>query len=392
MFKHLIRLTWNKKKQNLLLILEIFFSFIGLFAGFTFVLYPYNNYKLPLGFEDENLWVANFTAADEVKNLDSLLIFRESLKKLLLPMSEIEDVTYSSVNVPFSGSVIQGRLAYNGSEIWGSMYTVEDNYAQVMGAKLLEGRWFASDDIVSKEKPVVLSETLKKELFGDEYAIGKIVESDAAHRMKVIGVVRSFKAESEAEQPVPGFFLRMDTASLRNRVSILIKVRPGADAVFESKVFKTLSDAMKGSNVEIEHFTDMKEARNKALRVAYIVFLLIACFLIINVALGIFGVLWYNIHKRRGEIGLRMAVGATGRDISKQVAAEAFMLSTLSLLLGLFFVVQFPLLGVFQLPVANYVQAIILAVFSIYVLVMFCAIYPGKQAAHIYPAEALHED
>ena len=48
MLKHLLRLTWNKKKQNFLLILEIFFSFIGLFAGFTFVLYPYNNYKLPL--------------------------------------------------------------------------------------------------------------------------------------------------------------------------------------------------------------------------------------------------------------------------------------------------------------------------------------------------------
>ena len=60
MLKHLFKLTWNKKKQNFLLILEILFSFIGLFAGFTFVLYPYNNYKLPLGFEHENVWVVNF--------------------------------------------------------------------------------------------------------------------------------------------------------------------------------------------------------------------------------------------------------------------------------------------------------------------------------------------
>jgi putative ABC transport system permease protein len=75
------------------------------------------------------------------------------------------------------------------------------------------------------------------------------------------------------------------------------------------------------------------------------------------VALGIFGVLWYNINKRRGEIGLRRAVGATGNDISKQLVGEAFVLCTMSLILGLFFVVQFPLLGALQLPPENYVQA-----------------------------------
>jgi putative ABC transport system permease protein len=123
-----------------------------------------------------------------------------------------------------------------------------------------------------------------------------------------------------------------------------------------------------------------------------IIFIIVAGFLIINVALGLFGVLWYNINKRKGEIGLRRAIGATGNAISRQLVGEAFVLSTLSLILGCFFAVQFPLLNVFDLPANIYVTAIILSVLFIYVLVVLCALYPGKQAAGIYPAVALHED
>ena len=149
---------------------------------------------------------------------------------------------------------------------------------------------------------------------------------------------------------------------------------------------------MRDANVEIKHLTEMKNERNKGLRVPLIIFCIIAIFLIINVALGIFGVLWYNLNKRKGEIGLRRAVGATGNDISKQLVGEAFVLCTLSIMLGLFFAVQFPLLGALQLPVENYVQAIVMAIVFIYALVLICALYPGKQAARIYPAVALHED
>ena len=109
-------------------------------------------------------------------------------------------------------------------------------------------------------------------------------------------------------------------------------------------------------------------------------------------ALGIFGVLWYNIHKRRGEIGLRRAVGASGMAITRQLVTEAVLLTTLSLVLGSFFAIQFPLLKVFSLPVENYVIAIIFSILFIYALVIVCSLYPGKQAAAIYPADALHED
>jgi len=92
------------------------------------------------------------------------------------------------------------------------------------------------------------------------------------------------------------------------------------------------------------------------------------------------------------QIDLRRAVGATGSSVSKQLVGEAMVLSTFALIVGSFFAVQFPLLNVFDLPASVYICALILAVFFVYVLVIICALYPGRQAAAIYPAVALHEE
>jgi putative ABC transport system permease protein len=168
MFIHLFRLIWNKKKQNFLLMLEIFLSFIGMCAAFTFMLYPYKNYKLPRGFLPENVWVVNFNGADEIKNMDSLQLFRESVKKVLLSMKGIEHVSYTSGNIPFSGNSSNTDIKYNGQEVWANVYTTEDSYANVLGVKVLEGRWFTEADNASMDRPVVINEGLKKKLFQNE--------------------------------------------------------------------------------------------------------------------------------------------------------------------------------------------------------------------------------
>ncbi|MEJ7829238.1 MAG: FtsX-like permease family protein, partial [Segetibacter sp.] len=315
----------------------------------------------------------------------------QSVKKVMKAMNEVDEVSFCSNNLPFSMNESNTGVEYNKKQVFARVYTAEDSYAGVLNMKLLEGRWFSKDDNASKDRPVVINEALKEELFGDDNGVGKIMGTDA-NKIKVVGVVANFKDESEFQAPERGMFRRMDTSEIRWNNAILIKVKSTADAAFESRMHKTLSNTMMNADIEIEHLTDMKDASNKRMLVPFIIFIVIASFLIINVALGIFGVLWYNINKRRGEIGLRRAVGATGNDISKQLVGEAFVLCTMSLILGLFFVVQFPLLGALQLPPENYVQAIILAVLFIYALVILCAWYPGKQAGGIYSAVALHED
>jgi putative ABC transport system permease protein len=393
MFKHLFKLIWNKKKQNFLLMTEMLISFMVIFAVFTLVVYYYSNYKKPLGFDYENRWIINYNNGNKTTNTDSLNLFYENLKQTISSMPQVKGVTFTSDNVPFVQNTSSGQTTYQNKREQTDMYTVDDDYKDVLNLQIVEGRWFNKQDVVAKYRPIVINSTLKETFFGNVPAVGKIIgDYYGKNTMRVIGVVTGVKAKGDYAAAGPGMYQRIDTGSYHWLGRMLIKVTPGADATFEGKLYKTLANYMKNSDVEIEHLVNKRTNINYFTLVPMIILLIVACFLIINVALGLFGVLWYNINKRRGEIGLRRAVGATGKSVSAQLVNESMILATFSLIIGSFFAVQFPLLNVFNLQASVYIIAMFLSIIFIYLLVLVCSLYPGKQAAAIYPAVALHEE
>lgn len=393
MFYHLFTLMWNKKKQHFLLLFEMLFSFFVIFAVFSSIVYYYQNYKKPIGFDYENVWAISYNNPAKFANSDSRTLFYENLRQTIKSMPQVAALSFTGENLPFSKWTNGTGLNYESKIVMVNNFMVDDSYQNLLNMKILEGRWFNTYDVVAKNRPVVINASLKETLFGTGNAVGKLIgNQEDTEKMKIIGVVDDIKDKGDYKAPKAGIFNRLDTGSYHYLNRILIKVTPNADADFESHLYKTMANAMKNANIEIEHLTDMHTSINKGTVIPMIILLIIAGFLIINVALGLFGVLWYNINKRRGEIGLRRAVGASGNSISKQLVGEALVLSTFSLIIGCVFAVQFPLLNVFNLPSSVYIIALLLAIAFIYILVTICALYPGKQAAAIYPAVALHEE
>jgi len=259
--------------------------------------------------------------------------------------------------------------------------------------KLVEGRWYNQQDIGGKDIPKVINESFRKEMFGKEPAIGKLIgNQDEKVKWRIIGVVADMKTHGDFYPSGLAIYSKIDTSAYRWMRNVVIKVSPDADATFESHLYKVLSNTLKDSNIEIVHLTDMRKSKNESTIIPMVIFIIVAGFLIINVALGLFGVLWYNINKRKGEIGLRRAIGASGKSVSYQLVYESLILATMSLTIGCLFAIQFPLLNVFDIPASVYLIAISLAVTFIYLLVFLCALYPSKQAAAIHPAIALHEE
>jgi len=391
MFRHLFILMWNKKKQNFLLMTEMFVSFLVVFAVMTISVYYYGNYRKPIGLDYENVWVVNYSNPLKTDNKDSIWLFYDALQKAVKALPQVREISFTSNNVPFSSSTIMNGVDNKGKSVSGvNWFNIDDNYQNLLKIKLLEGRWFNKQDAVARVKPVVINATLREELFGNQPAVGKQYGDDKQSR--VIGVVEDTKMKGDYTVAGKAVYNRVDTGSLGGMEKMLVRVTPDADIAFEGRLYKTVSTAMKTANVEIEHLTDKRKNMNSMSLLPMIILSIVAGFLIINVALGLFGVLWYNINKRRGEIGLRRAVGATGSSVSMQLVVEALILSTFSIIVGVFFAVQFPLLNVFDLPAGVYVMAIVLSVLFIYLLVLICAFYPGRQAAAVYPAVALHED
>jgi putative ABC transport system permease protein len=392
MLTHLFKLIWNRKKQNALLITEMFVSFLVMFFLFTMMVHSYKNYKTDMGFDYSNVWVVTYTPPDNINSNDSAIQFHDALKNSLQSMPQIKAISFTGGNTPFSMNSSNTGVSYDKNSVMTNYYTAEESLPEVLSIKIKEGRWFTKADLASKLPAIVITDKLSQQLFRDQSALGKEVNNDAS-RMKVIGVIEDMKDKGSYQAIEAGLYRPVDSTSAGRTGTILLKIRPDADAAFESRLFKILSNTI-GTNIEIEHMDDMLRNKNKMMLVPMIIAMVVAGFLIINVALGLFGVLWYNINKRKGEIGLRRAVGATGNSISRQLLGEALVLCSLSVLLGSFFAVQFPLLrvDVFDLTPGTYITAIILAIGFIYLLALCCALYPGRQAAAIYPAVALHEE
>src|SRR3954471_9040171 len=141
MFMHLFKLIWNKKKQNFLLITEMFVSFLVIFGVFTLIVFYYHNYKQPIGFDYENVWEANYFPP-HIESNDSVLLFHDAMTKMIKSYPEVEDISFTGSNTPFSMSTNNTMIGYgNNTDILSNVYQAEESYKNVLNFKMLEGRW-----------------------------------------------------------------------------------------------------------------------------------------------------------------------------------------------------------------------------------------------------------
>lgn len=385
MFNHILKLIWKKRKSNALMMLEIFFSFLILFAVWSLTVYTWRNYAQPKGLNSERVWVMylNFNAdEDSLRNQA-----RELTQQEMARFKEIESFAFVSSNAPYSFSTMNSSFEVNGKSHLTDIIAAGDNYDATLGIELKAGRWFEMSDTIGKNQPVVINRVLAENMFGREDPIGKTIGSDDNQRV-VVGVVDYFRHKSSFQPDENVLFQPMS----KWETDVLLRVAPGAGAAFEARLTEAMHRLGKDWNIEVQHLDDMRATQDKFILVPILILFIVCGFLVFNVALGLFGVLFQNINRRKGEIGLRRAIGATQKQVMQYFIGETLVIAGFGLALGVFFAVQIPLLNVFDVETSTYLWAIVLAIASIVVIAVVCALYPSRQAAVILPAVALHEE
>ena len=391
MLKHLFTLIWNRKRANALLIAEIFLAFVVLFVVGSLLVYRWQNYRAPLGFTYEQVWEVSLDPGTQPKA--ERYATQQQIVQRIKSLPGVRSVTRTSSNTPFADSHNSSDIGRPGQSVMqlnGNIYRLDDAAGDVLQLPLEEGRWFDQRD--EGAKVVVISHDAKERLFPNETAVGKLVEANGSRR--IVGVTASYRADGDFAESKPASFLRngLQDTTFDHLQTLLVRVQPGAGGALEKQMSADIRAIGAGWSSNI---TPLAEQRAKQLKevVTPLVALVITCvFLIVNVALGLFGVLWQTINQRRSEIGLRRAIGASAGGISGQILGEMLVVATFGLVLGLLVAVQFPLLRVLGVRAGVYGTAMALAAGLVYLLTAVCALYPSRLAAGIQPAVALREE
>jgi putative ABC transport system permease protein len=399
--RHLLRLVWNRKRSNALLTLEIFFSFLVVFAVSTAVGFAVMAYRRPLGFAWQNVWLvqADDQGADHrgpgaaPDAVDPRAAILERMLAELRTLPEIEAAASMGIAPFANGSMVSGWTE-NGREVTAEVAETTQDLEKVLGIAVVSGRWFEPADDAQPWHAVVINRSLEATLGGGESMVGKRLrtpdESEVEDR--VVGVVEDFRRSGEIAPPGNIFIRLMRTGNPRDVPggNLLLKVRPGTPAAFEETLVRRLQGIAPGWSFESKPLEQARESTLRARLAPFAVGVLVAGFLMLMVALGLLGVLWQNLVRRTREIGLRRAVGASAADVRKQVLLEQLLLSSLAMTLGLVIVLQLPLLGLTSLVgPAAFATGVGAAVAVILTLTLLCSLYPAALAARLEPADAL---
>jgi len=391
--KHLLKVVWNRKRANALIVAEMFISFLVVFAVITAAITLFAGWTKPVGFKYDNVWDVRmeFDVDAGEKASPELLDTVNRMVKETRAMPQVESAALSNTP-PYSFSQAEGTREHNGRPVTFTFDDVDDSFAEVMKLKVLHGRWFSAEDDASQYPPIVLDANAAKEIYGTVNAVGKIWEEDEKTNFKVVGVVEEYRKDGEATVPMNMMFRRIAPDGRYGRLgsNLLVRLHPGTSAQFEEELIARLQQLAPNMTFRVRHMDQMRDALLRTRLSPIFIGAIIGTFLIAMVTLGLTGVLWQNVTKRTREIGLRRAMGASGTGVRSQILVEVALLATIALIIGSVIVLQLPILGIFSIvtPPA-YIGGFISALAAIYALTVACGLYPSWLASRLEPAEAL---
>ena len=401
MIRHLVRLVWNRKRSNTLVVLEILLCFLVVFGVLMFGVAMADNVRRPVGYATTDVWNVEFGRELDEGGDPRALDMIGRLLQVARGLAPVEAVAVNRIT-PYSTSAALDAAMVNGRTIQFAFSDATDDISAVLRLTLVAGRWFDKQDDQARDRPTIVTADLARELFGDADPIGRAIPwyappsgVEPSPPRRIIGVLSSYRAGGELAGGSLFALYRVDLTNPSHDAphNLVVRVRPGTPRSFEEELVKTLQATAPDYRFAVEPLFEMKAKYRDRYVLPLGVAAVVAGFLIAMVALGLTGVLWQNVTKRTKEIGLRRATGATARQISLQILGETWILTTLALVVGSVLVLQLPLLHLLPFITARvFAASFALSLATLYALATLCAFYPSWLATRISPTEALRHE
>jgi putative ABC transport system permease protein len=354
------------------------------------------------GFRPDNVFTLSLTLPPaKYPDQQRRAAFYETVLERVRALPGVQSAAFAGT-LPFTSAgnttfyAIEGRPEPGPGNAQDALYRpVTRDYIKTIGARLVEGRWFTTEDPARSPLVVVINQHFARQHWGEMSALGsRILFGDLNGPYTVVGVVKDVR-ERGLEFPMkPGLYVMIEQANAGGGGYLAVRTQTDPLALTKA-VVDALWSVDKDQPVSMIRSMDMIVGEQMESRHLQMTLLTIFAGLALSLAcLGIYGVLSYLVRQRRREIGLRMALGASTWQVARMFAGQGLALTALGSALGL----------AISLPTGRAMQTMLYevtptdlriyaAVTALVCTVALAACYlPARRAARVDPMIALREE
>jgi predicted permease len=292
-----------------------------------------------------------------------------------------------------------------GTEPNARLIPVSPKYFATIGASLVRGRFFEERDNRLDAPPVILiDDELARRYFPGVDPIGKRLTFGLSHsttgaagdtvrmRGQVVGILRNVVGDRVGEAAEPTAFFPYATAPLG--ATFVVRVSGDPSAV-EPAIRRVVAEV--DPTVSVYGLGTMEDALSASVAQPRFYALLLGTFSAVALLLagiGIFGVVSYSVGQRTREFGIRFALGATGREVTRSVVTRTFTLVSGGILIGAVLAIAATrairtlLYGVQPLDLPAFASAMLV----LGAVALIAAWLPARRAARIDPMVAMRPE
>ena len=379
-----------------LLLLQVAMSVLLLVGAGLFTRSLYNVQSLELGYDPEQLL---FVDIDVPGGRLEAGVQRELSRRILDVVRTVPGVEQATVtaSVPFYMTWNEDLFVPGIDSVsrLGDFTTnaVSPEYFTATGTRLLRGRVFTGADREGAPLVAVLSESMARLLWPGQEPLGKCIRvgADTNPCAEIVGVVQDIRRDFQ-ESPMLQYYL--SEAQMRPRGSYFVRTRGEARRMTEP-VRRAIQRELTGSAfAHVQPLQDILDPNLRSWKMGATMFSVFGALALLVAAVGLYGVIAFNVTQRMHELGVRIALGAQTRDIIRLVTGEGVRVALVGIVIGTsiaFFATKYMASLLFDVSARD--PLVLVAVGVTLLAVAFVAsVVPAMRGARADPNSALRAD
>jgi len=351
----------------------------------------------------ENVLVTSMDLELNGTSNEAGMVFQEEVRRRVAALPGVEAVAWAT-KLPIGGQSRLGPLrATDGdagaavTSIHGSLNRVSPDFFRAMQIPLQRGRDFVDADRSDAPRVAIINETMARALFGNRDALGLRFESgqgEYRREYEVVGIAGDSRISAPGQPPET--FMYVPLAQMYNAAAYLhVRASPGLEAAVATTARAAVREMSSSLPLaSLRPLSDVLEVYLLPQRLAAWVAAAMGAFGLILAGIGVYGVAAFVASRRAKEVAIRMALGATDRDVTRLLVRSGATAPAAGLLAGLATGVGLSIVASKIVPGVKAADPVALAAVTLAVgtLTMFALLFPARALMRGGPMRRLRDE